>query len=140
MSSINRKQLLGISIYSLIILLAGLALNMILPGWIYSQFAWLVIFFLVVNYGSLFVVNKAIESNPDNIARNYFIAMLIRLFISVIIALLFIYFDRENSTVFVGNFVTLYLMYLGFEIYALMANLQAQSEEGKYLNEKEEEG
>ena len=139
MKNPTRKQLIGISVYSLLILLAGLVLKMIIPGWIYSQFVWLVIFFLVITFSSLLIINKAIKSDPDNIARNYFGAMFARLFISVIVAILFIYFDRDNSAVFAGNFVILYLMYLGFEIYALISNLQTHSEEGKIPHEKEEE-
>ncbi|MFC2125572.1 hypothetical protein ACFLU5_12245 [Bacteroidota bacterium] len=139
MNSSNRKQLIGISIYSLIILLAGMAFKLNLPDWIYSQFIWLVLFFLVITFASLLVINKAIETDPDNIARNYFGAMFIRLFISVIVAIVIIYYDRENSTVFAGNFVILYLMYLGFEIYTLITNLQIHSDEGEYPHEKEEE-
>lgn len=80
----------------------------------------------------------AIKKNPENISRNYFVAMLIRLFASVLVALLFIYFDRENASVFAGNFIVLYFMYLGFEIYALMSNLQSHYKEGKSPDEKEE--
>jgi len=134
----SRKQLLGISLYGLLILIAGYAIKIVLPEWIYTHFLWLVIFFLVINLASLLVVNSAIESDQENISRNFFGAMIVRLFLSVTVALVIIYFDREGSSVFAVNFIILYLMFLGFEIYTLMANLQAHSGDHKYPHDNEE--
>ncbi len=133
-------QFFKIAGFGLFLIFISISIKQIKPEWIYNLYIWLIGYFIIITFASLVVVDKAIEKDPENIARNYFGAMIFRLFVSVLVALLFIYFDRENSTVFAGNFIVLYLMFLGFEIYALMANLQAQSEEGKYLNEKEEEG
>src|SRR5210317_1090597 len=103
----SNRQLAGISIFGLAIIIAGYALKMVKPEWIYIHFLWLTIYFLVINFSSLLIVNKAIDSDEENIARNYFGAMIIRLFLSVIVALIIIYFDRDNSIVFAVNFIIL---------------------------------
>ena len=124
-------QFFKIAGFGLFLIFISISIKQIKPEWIYNLYIWLIGYFITITFASLVVVDKAIEKDPENIARNYFGAMIFRLFVSLIIALLFIYFDRENSIVFAGNFIILYLMFLGFEIYALMANLQAHSEEGK---------
>ena len=54
----------------------------------------------------------------------YLSAMVARLFISIIFATFFILFDKANVLTFAGNFVVLYLLYLGFEIYGILTNLR----------------
>lgn len=58
----------------------------------------------------------------------YFGTAAVRLFISAGLALLLIMIDRSNIIAFVANFMGLYLLYLGFEIYAILSIFRKHSE------------
>lgn len=94
------------------------------PEWLYD-YQWLLLaYFYIMMIISLWLVERAAAKNVENISKGFFTAMMIRLFVSIVLALLIIYVDREHASVFAVNFVILYLLYLGFEIYYLIANLQ----------------
>ncbi len=100
------------------------------PDWLYDYEWMLVAYFYLMMIASLWLVERAAAKDLENISKGFFTAMLVRLIVSVVIALVIIYFDRENSSVFAVNFVILYLLYLGFEIYYLIVNLQPRFNRG----------
>ncbi len=98
--------------------------------WLYDYQWFLVAYFYIITMISLIVIELTARKKAENISKGFFGAMMVRLFVSIILALLIIYFDRENSTVFAVNFILLYLLYLGFEIYYLLTNLQPRINRG----------
>jgi len=86
---------------------------------------WLVlIFFFLLTLASLYVIEKMTMKNTDNFLAVYFSAMIGRLFISIIFAAIFILTDRTHVFNFSINFLVLYLLFLGFEIYGILTNLR----------------
>jgi hypothetical protein len=60
----------------------------------------------------------------------YLATMVARLFVSIIFATFFILYDQGHVIEFAGNFIVLYLLYLGFEIYGILTNLRHHFKEG----------
>jgi len=92
--------------------------------WMYGFQWFLVLYFFILTLISLMIVERTARKNIDNLSKGFFGAMMLRFFLSIIIALIVIYLDRENAIIFSVNFIILYLLYLGFEIYYLVKNLQ----------------
>jgi len=70
------------------------------------------------------------RKKSDNFLAVYFSAMIGRLFISIIFAAIFILTDRTNVFNFSINFLILYLLFLGFEIYGIMTTLRHHFKKG----------
>jgi L-asparagine transporter-like permease len=98
--------------------------------WMYD-FQWLVIlYFYVLTLISLMIVERTARKDIDHLSKGFFGAMMLRFFLSIIIVLIVIYVDRENAILFAVNFIIIYLLYLGFEIYYLVKNLQPRTNGG----------
>ena len=79
---------------------------------------------------SLYIIKKLTKKNQDRFLAVYFSAMIGRLFISIIFAAIFILTDRAHVFNFAINFLILYLLFLGFEIYGIMTNLRHNFKKG----------
>jgi len=92
---------------------------------------WIIlVFFFVLTLASLLVIEKLTKKNPKSFLAVYFSAMIARLFISIIFATIFILTDRESVFNFSINFLFLYLLFLGFEIYGIITNLRQHLKKG----------
>ena len=116
--------------FTFYVTLGVLALYFTLPQYIYHH-VWLVlIFFFLLTMASLYVIKKLTKKKPQSFLAIYFSAMIGRLFISIIFAAIFILVDRANVFNFSINFLILYLLFLGFEIYGIMTNLRHHFKKG----------
>jgi L-asparagine transporter-like permease len=118
------RVLIQTSTFTLIIGVIQYIVSRFITEWIYDFQWFLVLYFYILTLISLMIVERTAKKNIDNLSKGFFGAMMIRFFLSIILALVVIYFDRENATKFAVNFIILYLFYLGFEIYYLVNNLQ----------------
>ena len=125
-----RKPFLQTIIFSIILALLNFLLGSFKSEWLYHYQWLLLLYFFIITLVSIFIVEYSAEKNAEDIAKSFFIAMMIRLFLSVIIATIIIYVDNESSTIFALNFVIFYLLFLGFEIYYLISNLQSRFNSG----------
>ena len=92
---------------------------------IFSAFLGLAIAFMA-GWG---VKNLDAQSRP-----NLFIAITgIRIIVSLIFVLIVVYNGLEERVLWVANFFAIYLIYLVFEIYTIMSNLRAISNEGEKI-------
>jgi len=120
------------SLYKFSFLVAiGVALfEYFVPAYTY-HLVWLVlIFFFLLTLASLYIIEKVTRKKADNFLAIYFTAMIGRLFISIIFAAIFILTDRANVFNFAINFLVLYLLFLGFEIYGILTNLRLHFKKG----------
>jgi len=116
--------------FSLFVFLGTLLFEIFAPQFVYDQ-VWLVlIFFFLLTLSSLHIIEKFTRKNPKNFLAIYFSAMIGRLFISIIFAAILILTDRTNVFLFSINFLILYLLFLGFEIYGIMTNLRHHFKKG----------
>lgn len=120
----------GLYKFSFLVLLGVLAIKIVLPMYLYHQVWMVLLFFFLLTLASLHIIEKFARKNPDNFLAIYFSAMIGRLFISIIFAAIFILIDRAHVFNFAINFLILYLLFLGFEIYGIMTNLRQNNEKG----------
>jgi len=116
--------------FSIIVFTAIFLLTLLIPGYIYHQVWIILVFFFVLTLASLLVIEKLTKKNPKSFLAVYFSAMIARLFISIIFATIFILTDRESVFNFSINFLFLYLLFLGFEIYGIITNLRQHLKKG----------
>lgn len=117
-------------VFSFFIALGILLLNYFIPQFIYHRIWMILLFFFLLTLSSLFIIEKLAKKKRDNFLAIYFSAMIGRLFISIIFASIFILTDRANVFNFAINFLFLYLLFLGFEIYGIMTNLRHHFKKG----------
>jgi hypothetical protein len=106
-------------------------------GILYKYQWYLLLYFYLITLFSLTIIEKTTRKDREKLSKGFFSAMMLRLFVSIIIAMVIIYFDRANSTIFAMNFLVLYLLYLGFEIYYLISILQPRLNSEGQVEEKE---
>jgi hypothetical protein len=118
------KVLLLTTVYTIFIAIVSFFLSFFSLEWLYDYYWYLLFYFYFITVVSLLLIERTAIKNPDDISKGFFGAMMLRLFVSVIIATIILYYDRESSTIFALNFIVIYLLYLGFEIYYLISILQ----------------
>ena len=116
--------------FSFIVFSGVFLLTFLVPEFIYHQVWVILVFFFLLTLASLIVIEKITKKNPKNFLAVYFSAMIARLFISIIFATVFILIDRESVFTFSINFLFLYLLFLGFEIYGIITNLRQHLKKG----------
>lgn len=120
----NKKLFIHNTAFTLFIIVVTVVLYYLSPQIIYSKTWALIAFFFLLTQLSVWIVQRATRKNPQNFMAVYFSAMIARLFISILLATVFILTDKQHIMVFAGNFIVLYLSYLGFEIYTILTNLR----------------
>lgn len=117
-------------VYTLLITVTILVIYFFEPGWIY-RFTWIIVlFFFLLTIASISATNYVAKHWRKQFIQFYFAIMTARLLVSFAIALLFILTDREHVLVFGINFLVLYLLFLGFEIYSILTNLRTHFKKG----------
>src|SRR5210317_784710 len=111
-------------------MLGVLVMNFFIPQFVYHNIWVILVFFFLLTWFSLYIIEKITRKKPDNFLAVYFSAMIGRLFISIIFATIFILTDRTHVFNFSINFLVLYLLFLGFEIYGIMTNLRHHFKKG----------
>jgi len=117
-------------LFSGILVVIILILKIAWPQALYDKVWWLLLFFILLTVSSLWAIGYATVKNPRNFMIYYFTAMILRLFISILVAAAIIILDKNNVLIFAVNFTTLYLLFLGFEIYTILINLRQHYESG----------
>ena len=128
------KQVLNSVIFSVILTGATLGLQQV-PGTesvFHSGILSIVIFSAFLGLLIAFMAGWGLQNLDAQTRPNLFIAITgIRMIISLIFVLIVVYNGLENRTLWVANFFAVYLFYLVFEIYTIMSNLRAISNEGE---------
>jgi len=117
-------------IYTCLLALTIFIVQYLEPNWIY-RYVWIImIFFLLLTLASIWTTKYAALKLGKQFIQVYFIVMTIRLLISLAFAIIFIIKDRDNILIFSINFLVLYLLFLGFEIYSILTNLRTHFKKG----------
>lgn len=115
---------LGLYKFSFFVFLGTFIIKTVVPQYVYHQIWVVLVFFVLLTLVSLYIIESLTKQNPDNFLAVYFSIMIGRLFLSIIFATIFILADRPHVFNFSINFMFLYLLFLGFEIYGIMTNLR----------------
>lgn len=132
-----KKAFLLTTLYTLILALIQYGVYQLNAGLLYTYQWYLLLYFYLITVLSVVIIEKTTQKDTEKLAKGFFSAMMLRLFVSVIIAIVIIYLDRVNSTIFALNFLILYLLYLGFEIYYLISILQPRLSSERQVEETE---
>jgi len=132
-----KKAFLLTTLYTLVLALIQYGVYQFNAGLLYTYQWYLLLYFYLITILSVVIIEKTTQKDAEKLAKGFFSAMMLRLFVSVIIAIVIIYIDRVNSTIFALNFLILYLLYLGFEIYYLISILQPRLNSERQVEETE---
>lgn len=114
-------------IVGLVLGLGALGLDSIIHEEIWS----IIIFSGVVGLGVAFVNMYFVKKGSHLGLVNVFLATTaFRMLFSIFFITIILYLGLENQLVWIGDFFVIYLFYLVFEIYTIMSNLRAISNEG----------
>ena len=132
-----KKAFLITTLYTLVLAFIQYGVYQLNAGLLYTHQWYLLLYFYLITVLSIVIIEKTTQKDAEKLAKGFFSAMMLRLFVSVIIAIIIIYIDRVNSTIFALNFLILYLLYLGFEIYYLISILQPRLNSERQVEETE---
>ena len=121
---------LGLYKFSILVVMGVFLFNFFVPKYTYHNVWIIVAFFFLLTLASLYIIEKMTRKKASSFLAVYFSAMVGRLFISIIFAAIFILTDRTHVFNFSINFLVLYLLFLGFEIYGIMTNLRHHFKKG----------
>lgn len=119
--------LLKVSYFTIFLILVILGIKWLNAALI-SQWAWIMTaFFYLITAGGIILILIKTAENVELFTRYYFIVMILRLLLAVLFVAAGLYLNIENKVIFVSNFLALYLLFLGFELYYLITNFQSQT-------------
>lgn len=94
-------------------------------GFVHSYAWYIIAFFFIQSLLTTLVAGKGLKKRQDKFPIYYFASMILRFVLTVIVAFVFIALQTAELNEFIVNFFILYLLFLIFEIYSLLANLRA---------------
>ncbi|QIX61959.1 hypothetical protein HER32_12490 [Hymenobacter sp. BT18] len=123
--------LLGLLLYGSLYLLNaryGEAVVHPLAGYIMGYFALLT--------GIIYwVTARLVKANPENFMAAYFGSMVLRMFLSIGIVLVYLYrggaHEGRGTYTFLGAFFLGYFLFTGFEVWSVLTNLRPFSKPGE---------
>lgn len=118
--------LLGLTIFLLAVVYA---VRQFYPAIIYDYTIYFLIYFFFLSLLNHQFIRFALKNKGGEFTSFYFVSMLIRFFLSIIIIFVVIYVDRENRITAAISFMILYFAYLAFEIIWLLKKININSKE-----------
>ncbi|SDK72140.1 hypothetical protein SAMN05421823_103377 [Catalinimonas alkaloidigena] len=98
--------------------------------WLHPMVWWLLLINTLLAVGIQLLVDYGVHYRRGSFQIFYLGGSVIRLFISALVAFAFIYMGTPALETFVLNFFAIYLIFVGFEIYAVLGNLRSDSQRG----------
>ena len=126
----KNKTFIQLYVFTVVVFLLAVIANFLQPAIVYGKVWWLIAFFFLLTLFSFRAVITFSGKNPGAFIAIYFTAMIARLFISILVASAFILLDKQHVMTFAYNFIVLYLLFLGFEIYGIITTLRHQNKTG----------
>jgi len=129
----NNMKLLTSFYGKLILLTLGIAVlvgafNLIGLEQVLHVRVWnILLFFFFLTLVTGFLSQLILKNGKENFAHVVLGGTIFRFFISLAYILVFLFMGLDNIILFVSNFFAIYLLYLLFDIYGLMANLRPHS-------------
>ena len=130
MKPIFLRFVLSLSLFSLIIILAGLVIfNYLLTENTLTTFSFVFVclLFHVVILIVHYVILKSSEQRAQNFVRYFIATTFLKLLTYLLILVIFILLNRENAMAFIITFLILYLSYTVFETIAIIKFFKKRS-------------
>ncbi|GGZ23196.1 hypothetical protein GCM10007049_15110 [Echinicola pacifica] len=125
-------KILKSHIGSLIIVTGAIVLLTLLvqyfqPGWIHSRIWQVIIFYFGLMLLSGQLIQFLLKQSEENSVAIVMGATIIRFLASLIFIAICLFTEIDNKILFFADFFVIYLLYLLFDIYSLIANLRPHS-------------
>lgn len=73
------------------------------------------IFYIVTNLVHVYLLKIASKSN-SKFPSQYMAANFLKMFFYLAIAMVYVFFNKEDAKIFIANYLLLYILYTGFEV------------------------
>lgn len=123
MKSVFRKFFISLSVYSLVLILAGfIAFSHLLPGYTPAivPFVLICLMYYVITLIVHYILIKSKEKKARSFISDFIATTFIKLLAYLLILVICILLNRENAMVFGITFLILYLFYTVFETIAII--------------------
>lgn len=104
--------------------LLGLASKLLGKGQIHQNISYIFVFFIVLAILNYRISQLAMANNREKFVAMVAASMVIRLVLSMLFLIFFIFNKVQNPQSFAINFIVLYLCNLVFEIWEIISNLR----------------
>ncbi len=96
-------------------------------SWLHPAWKTLLVFYLSVSFLTHRLVGTDLQDNPDRFIPMYMAATVARFILALLFVGFFIWQGIENRRAFILDFLVLYILYLGFEIWGFTRKLRPNS-------------
>lgn len=116
-----KKFLLKSIVLTIIILAFGaMGYSMIFKQFYLSILPVVVLFFFIVtNLVHAYLLNIAGKSS-SGFSSKYMAASFLKMFLYLAVAIVYLIYNREEARIFIANFLLLYIIFTGFEVYEFL--------------------
>jgi hypothetical protein len=130
MNDIMKLFLRRIMIFSAFLAFAGVVLSLVLPaGTITPALPALIVFFLGIAWAIIRYLFRASEKSFVKFVNAFMLSTGLKLLVLILIIVGYIFLNRSDAVPFLGAFFILYLLYTGFEVYAVLYLSKRQKKE-----------
>lgn len=125
-----RQFLRQLLIYAAFLAFCGALLYFFLPaGYLTKAFPLLILFFLGLTWMIVRFLLRATEKSFMKFVNTFMLATGLKLLVLIIIAVAYIFLNRADVIPFLAAFFILYLLFTGFEVYAVITLSKHQKKE-----------
>lgn len=117
-------------IFSAFLAFTGVILSLTLPpGTITPALPLLIVFFLIIAWVIIWYLFRASEKSFIKFVNAYMLSTGLKLLTLILIIVAYIFLNRGDAVPFLVAFFVLYLLYTGFEVYAVLYLSKRQKKE-----------
>ena len=123
-----KSFLLRLIILTLLVLAVGAGLRASGQGqWVHPYAGALVAYYSILTYLTYALIERGRRTAAADLTGYYMGALMVRLLLSMGLAVWFIMSGAEGRSAFLAAFFTLYFLYAGFEVWHVVRNLRPHS-------------
>jgi hypothetical protein len=120
-----KKFTRNLTLLSSILLILIICWNRFLSENLNSPHAvYIVIYFFLLTFVIHHFLIKANTQSPQNFVRSYMLFTALKLFLNLMVIVIYLLIDRKQAMVFILSFLIFYFVFLIFEIIALQSTLK----------------
>lgn len=121
----SKNSWLALLLFALVLTFLTYLIQLLAPNIIYEGAYFIILFFLLLTLLTNYISQSALKHSPDRFSLFFFATITLRLLLSVGVVLVVLLQDIPDKITFGINFAVVYLIFLIFEIYALLTTLRS---------------